>query len=1225
MARSSTPPRRIKLPLLLLFLLCAVIVLFALNRVMLRPTAQIITDVPGVKLTVSQKALATTDTVVSNQKNVTMLRFEARAEQPSGVRFNRATFSTTQGKPTDAQTYSLWVDTDGDRVVDTLLKTATPTNDSVTFDMDYLLPGAEECETNANCRDGQVCTGCRCTTPGTSLKGQLVTPLYIGSRCTDSDAGRNGSVKGITTNVRMGARTFLAWTDTCLKDWANRPASVPADPMKLLEGYCPSPFSYGQVTYPNMVTCALGCEDGACREALLRSVVLERSDVRVSYAKSFSECATLMSEQGQALHTGSFFCNMNESVTRSVSDIPLVEGQRVKLCRSNGTGCSTLVTVKRVAACGDGIVQTNEKCDDGNLVKGDGCSDTCQIQAEGTRCISPSDCPSSLVCSTKYGVCNHITCPPGVACRNVCSGTCVQPRMSSSSSVAWFRSSSSISNQCDTSQPTQLCPPGYSCLAMCSNGRCFNADHIDCRDGSTPEYSATSCGTAACRGKCARCVGSSSSYSSASSLAFCKDSDGGKIYGVKGHTVGVSPATGEVYEGDDICGDDTNPYAKKGYLVEHFCDGVYHTNEVVKCPNGCSDGACRPEPVVCGNGRIESPEECEVGFVCTGGRICELGTCLCKPSQCGPSSSSSAFSSVSSEQRCAPDGKRVYGSPVFGPTECCSKNAGIKPNSVLAGNECVSTSDGSIGTCIENWWKTCGDGTCDASTEDKCSCLKDCAGGPVCGNGLPDPGEECDGSGCDTGMTCVNCRCLPTGSCGNGFVDTAPSVVFEVHADIASSFTGPQLQLQFNSIGGEDALTGRDLVGLSTNGFCNTNSQSCEMSLTTVNSTLFSLHRQGDLYVTLDSQTIGARQLLAGTLNEPILRVKLHAENEDIDVTALVLTASGGQANSVDSFELWQEGATQSLATSGYCDSEYAAGTFCFSMNSQQLVVPKGSDIKLLVKPRMKSDVNGAVSGDTIAVFIDSVTLPTSVRARGLISSNELLINNGDMIAEGEIFVGRTTAASMNVRVVGNFNTTVLAKIVSIANGGQATGTVPSGADREIGSFAFAASPNANSKNGLNQAELSDLIFTVNATNVALDATGFRIYNKAASMSQREMCLPYSLQGTALTGTVTGVFLVQCSMPSTSAVNSTIDSGGSITLALLGNITNSNTTASSGGSSILQVSLNNFSDPRRTDFGPMSLPTKSFLRWKDRDNASSSVWTWVESPDSAVNSTVFRG
>jgi len=72
----------------------------------------------------------------------------------------------------------------------------------------------------------------------------------------------------------------------------------------------------------------------------------------------------------------------------------------------------------------------------------------------------------------------------------------------------------------------------------------------------------------------------------------CTDSDGGLNYYVKGNTSGISPADNRSYEGEDVCGSQNNTYASQGQLVEHYCDGIYHTNTIYTCPKGCQDGAC---------------------------------------------------------------------------------------------------------------------------------------------------------------------------------------------------------------------------------------------------------------------------------------------------------------------------------------------------------------------------------------------------------------------------------------------------------------------------------------------------------------------------------------------------------------------------------------------------------------------------------------------------------
>jgi hypothetical protein len=71
----------------------------------------------------------------------------------------------------------------------------------------------------------------------------------------------------------------------------------------------------------------------------------------------------------------------------------------------------------------------------------------------------------------------------------------------------------------------------------------------------------------------------------------CTDTDNGKNPNVKG-TVTAS-ANGQSYVNPDVC----NVPAENNEVVEYFCDGNTLSRELVKCPYGCADGACKPKPV----------------------------------------------------------------------------------------------------------------------------------------------------------------------------------------------------------------------------------------------------------------------------------------------------------------------------------------------------------------------------------------------------------------------------------------------------------------------------------------------------------------------------------------------------------------------------------------------------------------------------------------------------
>src|SRR5262249_22767183 len=64
----------------------------------------------------------------------------------------------------------------------------------------------------------------------------------------------------------------------------------------------------------------------------------------------------------------------------------------------------TLLSATAVlAVCGDGQLERNEQCDDGNTANGDCCTAACTREPEGRLCDDPRSCPPSDAC--RQGVC----------------------------------------------------------------------------------------------------------------------------------------------------------------------------------------------------------------------------------------------------------------------------------------------------------------------------------------------------------------------------------------------------------------------------------------------------------------------------------------------------------------------------------------------------------------------------------------------------------------------------------------------------------------------------------------------------------------------------------------------------------------------------------------------------------------------------------------------------
>lgn len=478
---------------------------------------------------------------------------------------------------------------------------------------------------------------------------------------------------------------------------------------------------------------------------------------------------------------------------------------------------------------------------------------------------------------------------------------------------------------------------------------------------------------------------------------------------------------------------------------------------------------------------------------------------------------------------------------------------------------------------------------------------------------------------------------------GGYVVPKQKSIVFEVHADIAASTTGtsPVLSLRFDSgataIGAEQVTDGTALSGLrivqpdnseeASNGSYTNGGVTAEIQVFTQYATRYTIRAQGDLYVTAASTPIRNRQLLGGVLGPEILLLQFHSEYEDIEVTDLVFTASGANASShatnVDRLELFLVGSTTSFATAtvGGCGSDaVAANSMCAQMNSQEFVVPKGSNTNISVRPRMRTDENGAVAGNVVAYRLDPTPTSSSgtgsVRARGLLSSNDLAANDADATPEGEVFIGVSSAAA-NGNVRTKHNVVVLSKVTSITNADpNANGTaVPTGTARDIAQFKFSTAAASNTKNGTNKWTLSGIIFNINATNIDLDGGSLKIYNKADPTTTSACSALSSLSSSS-------ALVFACPNLVAASVNTEIDPGSDATFVLRADVTNGKVSGSS--TSTLQVSFQSFAeDPFATAFSSAG----SHVSWADKDNASlasSSIFRWIEYSETSVNGTSYN-
>lgn len=298
---------------------------------------------------------------------------------------------------------------------------------------------------------------------------------------------------------------------------------------------------------------------------------------------------------------------------------------------------------------------------------------------------------------------------------------------------------------------------------------------------------------------------------------------------------------------------------------------------------------------------------------------------------------------------------------------------------------------------------------------------------------------------------------------------------------------------------------------------------------------------------------IAPQHLLAGASNSPIARYTFTAQGGDVTITRLAARATG--LGSLDRFDLFFGGATTPFASATVAGVGSGFGDVAASGFS--LTVPDGQTITIDVRPRLRTDEAGAVSGDMIS--FDLLADDRSVQAY---ANGELLqLGDADTIIEDEVFINRVTPGVSSDLVSGPFEV-VLARVSDITNANPASDdtSVPTGLS-DVGQFRFSADPNGNARYGLNKVAIDALSIMVSAQNVQLGSS-VTLFNKA-DMTQQ-------VSGTLVP--VTGGFMVHFSNLASSFINTQLNSGENQTFVLRVDVLNPH--VSSSQSSLLQCSLN---------------------------------------------------
>lgn len=467
---------------------------------------------------------------------------------------------------------------------------------------------------------------------------------------------------------------------------------------------------------------------------------------------------------------------------------------------------------------------------------------------------------------------------------------------------------------------------------------------------------------------------------------------------------------------------------------------------------------------------------------------------------------------------------------------------------------------------------------------------------------------------------------------------------FEVHADVSTSLQNDLAVVQAKFATGsvflraQEVASGLPLTGLQyavgaaqpTAIGCTANVD-CAIRATLTLSVPILIFKNGNLLISAGPGVPFSQQLLGGSGGSLLIPLRFATDYEPIDVRFVVLQDIGPNAarfsSNVDQLEFYEGSSTTPVMVARAADCSGIAGLanpsrMCIDLRSNPLRIALNTPRDFAVRPRMKTDNQGATRGDAIRVSVDSASQATL--ARGAISLEDLPPNDGSSQTLGEVLIGSVNFGP-DSQIASPVSDVVHAKLASVYNGDpNPNGTaITNGTDRTIGRFTFTARPHGNTLNGLNDWTLSGVIFNVSATNMRLGTTAdqsspatsdFRLYN-STNASVKSVCTASAVQAT-------GNFTVRCPNIAASPVATQVDPGTSQTFVLEVDVLNEQINV--GSSATVQVLLQNFST-RQTSPSFGTSAGQSHIAWVDDDAGTDVQFFWIDNYplSSVVTSTCY--